>query len=748
MASNGNGNGASTMMMDSNSEDDMPLSHKVHVKKESAYNSDSEAEQANNNRQAGSDSEDDAFLDTKQPVTKRTASDEDSDDAPLQKKVKREPASSHGSESKEERRRRKKEKKRREKEAAVAPPIKSSKPPAASKAKAAAGSPTKGRAAGKATEDEPQVWRWWEEEKRADGIRWRSLQHNGPYFAPAYDPLPKHVRFYYDGKPMKLSLEAEEVATFYAKMLDHEYTSKEAFNKNYFGDWRKVMNNDEKKVITSLSKCNFRELHDHFAKESEERKNRSKEEKKQLKDKNEELVKEYGWCHMDGHKQRIANFRIEPPGLFRGRGNHPKMGMLKGRTRPEDIIINCGKDSNPPKAPAGHRWKEIRHDNKVTWLACWIENVQGNFKYVMLNASSRLKGEKDWTKYETARRLHLQVDSIRRNYQADFKSKEMKRRQRAVALYFIDKLALRAGNEKDEDEADTVGCCSLRVEHIKLHAKHANGQECVVEFDFLGKDSIRYQNAVAVEKRVFKNVKLFMENKKGGDDLFDRINTTILNQHLKDLMPGLTAKVFRTYNASRTLEEQLNQLTQAADTIPAKVLAYNRANRSVAVLCNHQRAVPKTFDKSMEALDNKIEDKRQVVAKAKKEAKKAKAHYKVHRRDPKAKSGYEQKKKAYTRLEEQLVKLELQRTDKDENKDIALGTSKLNYLDPRITVAWAKKWEVPIEKLYSKTQREKFQWALDMATKDFVFLGGTDDIKKVENENEDEDDDEEEEDDE
>ena len=38
---------------------------------------------------------------------------------------------------------------------------------------------------------------------------------------------------------------------------------------------------------------------------------------------------------------------------------------------------------------------------------------------------------------------------------------------RATALYFIDKLALRAGNEKDPDEsADTVGCCSLRVEHI------------------------------------------------------------------------------------------------------------------------------------------------------------------------------------------------------------------------------------------------------------------------------------------
>jgi len=48
----------------------------------------------------------------------------------------------------------------------------------------------------------------------------------------------------------------------------------------------------------------------------------------------------------------------------------------------------------------------------------------------------------------------------------------MKVRQRAVALYFIDKLALRAGNEKDDDQADTVGCCSLRIEHIKLHKNY------------------------------------------------------------------------------------------------------------------------------------------------------------------------------------------------------------------------------------------------------------------------------------
>lgn len=49
---------------------------------------------------------------------------------------------------------------------------------------------------------------------------------------------------------------------------------------------------------------------------------------------------------------------------------------------------------------------------------------------------------------------------------------------------------------------------------------------------------------------------------------------------------------------------------------------------------------------------------------------------------------YEKKKKQLERLKEQLTKLEVQATDREENKEIALGTSKLNYLDPRISVAW------------------------------------------------------------
>lgn len=61
------------------------------------------------------------------------------------------------------------------------------------------------------------------------------------------------------------------------------------------------------------------------------------------------------------------------------------------------------------------------------------------------------------------------VDDIRKMYKKDWDSTDVQRQQMGCALYFIDQLALRAGHEKDEDEADTVGCCTLKVHHVLLH---------------------------------------------------------------------------------------------------------------------------------------------------------------------------------------------------------------------------------------------------------------------------------------
>ncbi|CAL1262202.1 unnamed protein product [Larinioides sclopetarius] len=557
------------------------------------------------------------------------------------------------------------------------------------------------------TEDKEERWIWWEEDQLGDRIRWRTLQHNGPVFPPPYKRVPANVKFYYYGREKKLSENAEEVAGFYGRILDQECATKDIFKYNFFTDWREVMTSKERKEITDFHKCDFRDFHAYYKEQAEERKMMPKEEKLRIKEENEALTHKYGFCLIDGHKQKIGNFKIEPPGLFRGRGEHPKMGKLKRRIEAEDILINIGKKAKVPEPPEGHSWKGVVHDNTVSWLACWTDNILGSKKYIMLNPCSKLRGEKDWQKYEIARKLKAHVARIRSEYTQDFRSKDMGVRQRAVALYFIDKLALRSGNEKGEDTADTVGCCSLKVKHIKLD-KEKDGRKYVVSFDFLGKDSIRYVNSMSVEKPVFENLQKFVKNKQLDDELFDLLKPSTLNKYLNGLMKGLTAKVFRTYNASKTLQEQLDLLTKEGMSIPEKLAAYNRANRMVAILCNHQRTAPKNFDISMANLKSKIDEKCKLIKEAKKEAKSTEENSSKHN-------------KRLIQLEEQLKKLNLQVTEKEENKTIALGTSKLNYLDPRISVAWCKKWDVPIEKIFSKTQRDRFRWAIEMAGPDFKF---------------------------
>jgi DNA topoisomerase-1 len=71
-------------------------------------------------------------------------------------------------------------------------------------------------------------------------------------------------------------------------------------------------------------------------------------------------------------------------------------------------------------------------------------------------------------------------------------------------------------------------------------------------------------------------------------------------------MKGLTAKVFRTYNASITFQEQLDGKNLEDATPQEKFNAYNQANRMVAILCNHQRSVPKTHEQSMEKMKTRV----------------------------------------------------------------------------------------------------------------------------------------------
>ncbi|RKF63046.1 DNA topoisomerase 1 [Erysiphe neolycopersici] len=648
----------------------------------------------------------------------------------------------------------------------------------------------------KSSEEAEEVYKWWLEEKDDDSIKWTTLQHNGVVFPPEYEPLPKNVKLIYDGVPVTLSVEAEEIAGFFGAMLNSTLNVENpVFQNNFFEDFVEEVEktggargpNREKINIKEFSKLDFKQIFAYYDGRSQERKAKSPAEKKADKAAKEALESPFTHCIWDGRKEQVGNFRIEPPGLFRGRGAHPKTGKVKRRVVPEQITINIGKEAIVPAPPPGHKWKSIQHDNKATWLAMWQENINGAYKYVMLAAKSSIKGQSDYKKFEKARELKKHIDRIRKDYTKDLHSELMADRQRATAVYLIDKFALRAGNEKDtENEAETVGCCSLKYEHITLKPPN------IVIFDFLGKDSIRYYDEVTVDPQVFKNLKLFKRPPKSdGDDIFDRLNTTQLNKHLTNYMPGLSAKVFRTYNASFTMSTLLKELKNTNISVQEKVKLYNDCNRKVAILCNHKRTVGASHEAQMEKMTDRIkalqyqqwrlkqmilaiepsqkkkmgakwfelheeldvawildhqaflveEMRAKIEKKFQKENEKLLADGQKEMKDKELEERLEaakalnskfkkenQTKKIevegknltvekivanISKLDERIANMRLQAEDREGNKEVALGTSKINYIDPRLTAVFAKKFGVPIEKFFSKTLREKFVWAID-----------------------------------
>lgn len=729
------------------------------------------------------DEEDELPLSKLNGKAKRSADASNGAKEPKKKKLKKKDSS----EQKEAKKSKKKDSKKELKTDDV--PISKVSAPKPAKSSSEDGTPKK-----EETEEPEEDYKWWEDDKFGEGPeRWQNLEHNGVIFPPAYEPLPSYVKMYYAGKPVSLPPAAEEVAGFFGAMLETDHAQNPVFQKNFFNDFLEVLQESGGcgVAIKEFEKCDFSKMYAYFEKLREEKKGLNKMEKKRIKDERDAQEEPFRTCLLNGRRENVGNFKVEPPGLFRGRGAHPKTGKLKKRVYPEDIALNLGPDAPIPPAPEGHSWGEVRHDKLVVWLAMWKENISDSFKYVKLAANSSIKGVSDMRKFETARRLKDHIGHIREDYRKMLKDQFMQNRQIATATYLIDVFALRAGGEKGDDEADTVGCCSLRYEHVSLKPPST------VIFDFLGKDSIRFYQEVEVDRQVFKNLRIFKkEPKQPGDDLFDRITPSTLNKHLQGYMKGLTAKVFRTYNASKTMQDQLDLIPNEG-SIAEKVVRYNAANRTVAILCNHQRTVSKNHQSGVQKIHEKIkelewqkirlkkmilqleplqkkqdakyfaeiddlskEDQRMVVHRLI-ERQKEQATRKWTRDNEKKKmekeellgeddladkiSKIEETQREYEQeidsgkpevaksatvaklrtqvesVENRIVNTSYQLKDKEDNSEVSLGTSKMNYIDPRLTVMFSKKYNVPIEKLFTKTLRDKFTWAIESADDDWRF---------------------------
>jgi DNA topoisomerase-1 len=525
--------------------------------------------------------------------------------------------------------------------------------------------------------------------------KWQTLRHNGLLFPQPY--VKHNIPVLYNNNPVELNIDAEEYASLYAKYIETPYINNATFKRNFWKDWREKLGEDH--IIKSLDGCDFSKIYNYLLQKREEKKQLTTEQKEQEKKEEEK----YKIAIVDGKEQPVGNFRIEPPGIFIGRGCNPKLGKVKRRIYPEDIIINIGKDEPIPELPdfmIGHSWGKIVHDHDVEWLASWKDDITNKIKYVWLGAQSDLKAQSDMNKFNFARKLKRKIKTIREQNEQNLKSDQLFMRQIATALYFIDKFALRVGNEKGEDESDTVGVTSLRVEHIKLL------EDDKVELDFMGKDYIRFKRTVSVEPQVYKNLKEFMGNKNLEDELFDKINSNDVNKYLQSFMSNLTAKVFRTYNASNLFQKELSKITKKfidyneADKINLLLDEFNKANAKVALLCNHQKNVSQMTNKQIDNINENIKKNRTRLRKMR--ASKRKNPEKI------------------LQVQDKIKKLKAKKSLKIELKNISLGTSKINYIDPRITVAFMKTFDFPVDKVFSKTLQEKFKWAFDV-DEDFRF---------------------------
>ncbi len=521
--------------------------------------------------------------------------------------------------------------------------------------------------------------------------KWNTLEHNGVYFPPLYKPHNKPLK--YNNDYIELSPKAEEAAMLYAKYVGSEYVESKTFNRNFWGDWKKILGKDS--PIKSLEECDFTEykqiLEDIKAKNKEEKVNSDTEKDSDAK---------YKIAMVDGKEQPVGNFRMEPPGIFLGRGENPKLGKIKPYIYPEDIIINIGKEAKVPEIPSflsTHKWGKVIHDRKVEWLASWHDDITGKTKYLWLGAHSDFKASSDRDKFDLARKLKRKIETIRKENLKNLYGLDVKQKQVATAFYFIDNFALRVGNEKGSDETDTVGVTSLRVEHVELLADNT------IALDFLGKDSVRYYNKLKVDSIIYENMFKFMENKNKDDEVFNFITSSDINKYLQTFMKDLTAKVFRTYNASYLFQKELNKINKKYEGTTDKVLLldeFNKANAKVAQLCNHQKNVGKSYKTQVDRIDEQIK--------------------KVKSKLRKAREGGKSKEEKAKEIEYKLKKLKSKKELKVELKNISLGTSKSNYIDPRITVAFLKIHDLPVEKVFSTSLRDKFKWAFEV-DKEYKF---------------------------
>jgi len=532
------------------------------------------------------------------------------------------------------------------------------------------------------------------------------------------------------------------MALAWAKKGGTPYVEDPVFMANFLADFGAVL---EIEPSLSLAEVDFGPAWKVVSAERRAKAAMTAEERKALaaqrKARREELRERYGYAVVNGERVEVANYVVEPSGIFMGRGKHPLRGRWKEGAKQSDITLNLSPDA---PIPPGH-WAEVVWQPESLWLARWEDRLSGKLKYVWLSDTAMVKQEREARKFDGAARLAAELERVRTHIEAAMSAPEPKRRQIATACYLIDKLCLRVGDEKDPDEADTIGATTLRPEHVRLHP---DGR---AEFRFLGKDSVLWHKTLQLGELAHRNLEELMRNARPSNSskngkrhpthdkpqLFPDVTSRDINSFLSEAVPDLSAKVFRTHHATEVVSSSLETAKVGTDDPEyLKWKAASLANLEAAVLCNHTKKGSASWPRRKARMRERVDQREKLLEKHRQEVKASRealtalreeAREKLAATDsPKvkerAKASYDKKiARAEARLQaarqreeraaDALGKLKAQMLVASKNRSWNLGTSLKSYIDPRIYHRWGKRvgYDV-LESYYPSTLRRKFAW--------------------------------------
>jgi DNA topoisomerase-1 len=580
------------------------------------------------------------------------------------------------------------------------------------------------------------------------------LIHNGVLIPPA--PEPGGLALTVRGQPLRLTPKQEEMALAWAKKQGTPYVEDSVFVRNFLQDFSSALGVNPR---LALDEVDFAPALRIVQAERQAKANLSKEERKAQaatrKAAREVLKEQYGHAIVNGVRTELGNYMTEPSGIFMGRGKHPLRGRWKEGAQQSDVTLNLSSDA--PRPPG--IWREIVWQPDGLWVARWKDHFSDKMKYVWLGDTAAAKQAREAQKFDKSTALHAQLPEVRAHIQSALSDPDPKRRMVATACYLIDALGLRVGDEKDPGEADTVGATTLRPEHVVLH------EDGLAEFRFLGKDSVLWHKKLPLPELVRRDLAELIQNARPPNtvnhdkrlrlrlatrnkpQLFPSVNSRDVNLFLGEVLPGLTAKVFRTHHATQKVEQSLAQSgVQRGDPDYAKWQATNMANLEAAVFCNHtkkatavwasrrdkfnqrqrqaeeradrQRTQVKALQEALTALRKEARDKiraaspkgrRDAIATSPKLREKRVAAYNKRIASAERKVALTQER--LDKAQHALGKLKAQALVAGKNRNWNLTTSLKSYVDPRVFYRWGQEvgYDV-LDRYYSTTLRRKFSW--------------------------------------